>query len=126
MFKITVEDTFSAAHQLIGYEGPCENLHGHTWKVSVVISGKKLNKLGMLYDFKKAKAILKEATMTFDHKNLNDLNMFKKTNPTAENIAKIIYEAFNKRSGKNKLPAGLKVASATVWESEVTCATYSS
>ncbi|MCX5749588.1 MAG: 6-carboxytetrahydropterin synthase QueD [Candidatus Saganbacteria bacterium] len=125
MFEIMIEDTFSAAHQLIGYEGPCENLHGHTWKVSVLIVGKNLNKLGMLFDFKKAKAILKGTTDIFDHKNLNDLKIFKKINPTAENIAKIIYGSFNKKSGKNKLPSGLKVAKTTVWESEVTCATYS-
>ena len=92
MFELTVEDTFDAAHQLKGYEGPCENLHGHTWKVRVVVSGRKLNKLGMLLDFKEIKTALKRVLSGLDHRNLNDLPDFKKANPTSENVAVKIYE----------------------------------
>lgn len=120
MFEISVEDTFASAHQLAGYEGPCENLHGHTWKVRVSLKGEALDDLGMLYDFKTAKACLREILAVFDHKNLNELDHFKANNPTAENIAKVIYGLF---SDKIK---GVKVSGVTVWESEKTCATYSS
>jgi len=121
MFEITVEDSFSSAHQLIGYEGPCENLHGHNWKVKVRIKGKKLGRTGMLMDFKKAKQLLKEVLSDLDHKNLNELKEFKKTNPTAENIAAVIFFRIKGRLGK-----GTGLDSVSVWESEATCATYSS
>jgi len=119
MFELTVEDTFDAAHQLRGYEGPCENLHGHTWKVRATFSGGKLNKLGMLVDFKEIKAALKEVLSAFDHRNLNDLSAFKRTNPTSENVAVLIFKGLSgKMGGKAKLKK------VTVFESPVTSASY--
>ncbi len=120
MYEIMIEDNFASAHQLKGYEGPCENLHGHTWKVQVFMTGEKLNKLGMLFDFKEAKSLLKELLDSFDHKNLNELEMFKETNPTAENIAKVIFQKYKDLTGNR----GIILSKVTVWESEVTCATY--
>lgn len=120
MFEIMVEDNFASAHQLIGYEGKCENLHGHTFKVQVFLCGEKLDNLGMLFDFKKAKAILHEILESFDHKNLNNLKYFENENPTAENIAKTIYKLFSDKI-KN-----IKVSKVIVWESEKTCAIYNS
>ena len=46
MFELKVIGEFSAAHNLRGYLGKCEELHGHNWKVEVVITGRKLNKTG--------------------------------------------------------------------------------
>ena len=116
MFELMVEDTFDAAHALRGYEGPCENLHGHTWKVQVFLRGDKLNNLGLLLDFKKVKAELGLVLNEFDHQNLNDLPRFEKENPSCENLARIIYEQLKKR-----LP---QLEKATVWESATTSATY--
>ncbi len=125
MYKINVEDKFASAHQLVGYEGPCENMHGHTWKVRVSLAGKDLDKLGMLFDFKKAKTFLKDILSEFDHKNLNEIKYFYKENPTAENIARTIYELYNGKI-KGIGEAGISLSKVTVWESETTCATYSS
>ena len=97
-----IEDRFAAAHQLLGYGGPCENIHGHTWKVQVFLKGADLGKTGMLFDFKEAKMILKDILKDFDHKNLNEIRFFEKENPTAENIARTIHEAY-----KNKLPKNI-------------------
>jgi 6-pyruvoyltetrahydropterin/6-carboxytetrahydropterin synthase len=119
MHEIMIEDTFASAHQLVGYEGPCENIHGHTWKVQIFLKGEKLDKLGMLFDFKQAKNLLKEIVAEFDHKNLNELKYFEKNNPTAENISKTIYGLY---SDKIK---DIGISKVTVWESETTCATYS-
>ena len=55
MYELMVEDTFDAAHALRGYDGPCENLHGHTWKVEVTIEAEKLDKIGLVVDFKDMK-----------------------------------------------------------------------
>lgn len=116
MYELRVEDTFDAAHALQGYEGPCENLHGHTWKVQVFIQGDKLNKIGLLEDFKTIKSSLKEVLAQFDHKHLNELELFKKENPSSENLARIIYQQM-----KEKIAAVSKV---TVFESATSCASY--
>ena len=55
MFELMVEDTFDAAHALRNYEGPCENLHGHTWKVQLFLKGTRLNNIGLMLDFKNIK-----------------------------------------------------------------------
>lgn len=116
MYSIKVEADFSAAHNLRGYKGRCEDLHGHNWKVEVIISSKRLDKIGMVMDFKALKAKLYDVLDELDHKYLNNVAFFKKVNPTSENISKYI---FDKLVGR-----GLKPASVTVWESEKCCATY--
>lgn len=116
MYRIMVEDTFASAHQLVGYEGPCENIHGHTWKVQIFLKGTRLNKLGMLFDFKEAKKILRDIISDFDHKNLNEVKYFKKMNPTAENIAKVFYDEL-----KKSCPL---LDKTIIWESEKTYAEY--
>lgn len=115
MFELMVEDTFSAAHQLLGYQGPCENLHGHSFKVQIFIEGNRLKKEGYLIDFREIKTVLKEILAEFDHHNLNEVSYFKEQNPTAENIAKVIYEKMG-----NKFP----IIKTTVWESATTSASY--
>jgi len=116
MFELMVEDSFDAAHALRGYEGPCENLHGHTWKVQVFLEGKKLNRIGMLEDFKTIKKELRNILEEFDHRLLNDLAPFITKNPTSENLSEIIFEKM-----KNKLRSVVRV---TVWESQTTYASF--
>lgn len=113
-YELMVEETFSAAHQLRGYKGKCENLHGHTFRVQVFISGEKLDETGMLKDFTEIKAELKKVLEEFDHHNLNDLPVFAKQNPTAENLAR---EIFSKLSS-------MKPSKVAIWESDKACASY--
>lgn len=110
-----VEGSFDAAHQLVGHAGPCENLHGHTWKVQVHVSGGKLNKLGMVMDFKELKSLLQSAISVLDHTNLNTIVYFKKVNPTSENVAKYIFDQISKKTD---------VVKVTVFESPITSASY--
>jgi 6-pyruvoyltetrahydropterin/6-carboxytetrahydropterin synthase len=116
MYTIKVESDFSAAHNLRGYKGKCEELHGHNWKVETSVLKDKLDKTGMVLDFKYLKTKLKQVLDSLDHKYLNDVPYFKKVNPTSENIAKYIYDRLKCQ--------GLKVNSVTVWESENSQATY--
>lgn len=116
MYNIRVEANFSSAHNLRGYKGKCEELHGHNWKIEAVASKDKLDKSGMVLDFRYLKTELNKCIEKLDHKYLNKLAYFKKVNPTSENIAKYIYD--NLRS---KI-AGLKLV--TVWENNASCATY--
>jgi 6-pyruvoyltetrahydropterin/6-carboxytetrahydropterin synthase len=114
-YELMVETAFDAAHQLVGYDGPCEKLHGHTWKVQVFIKGNKLNKLGMLIDFKEVKLMVQFAVSKLDHTNLNTIPYFRKVNPTSENVAKYIFDQVSKKAD---------VAKVTVFESPVTSASY--
>lgn len=120
MYNIMVEDTFSSAHHLRNYEGKCENLHGHNWKVQVVVSGEKLDDEGLLIDFTILKVILKKITDQLDHKDLNGLEHFSGINPTSENIATYIHAQMDKELAG--YPVALK--SITLWENEKQCASY--
>jgi len=116
MYNIKVEANFSSAHNLRGYKGKCEKLHGHNWKIEVVASKDKLDKAGMVLDFKYLKTKLNGCIKKLDHKYLNNLSYFRKVNPTSENIAKYIYDTLK--------PKVLILKSVTVWENNTSCATY--
>jgi len=116
MYEIKVRSSFSAAHNLRNYRGKCENLHGHNWNIEATFAHKSLGKDGMAVDFKEAKSLLKSVLEKFDHSYLNETGAFKKSNPTSENMAKLIYDEIKR---KNK-----HIASVSVWENEGSCATY--
>ena len=90
MFEIRVEADFAAAHFLRDYNGKCENLHGHNYKVYAHVKGSELNEGGMLMDFSKLKNALRFVCKKIDHTNLNDMSIFNQ-NPSAERIAMYIY-----------------------------------
>jgi len=116
MYSVKVEGVFSSAHNLRGYKGKCESLHGHNWKVEVTVVKSGLDKIGMVADFKQIKARLSQVLDKLDHKYLNKLAYFRKINPTSENIAEYIYDNLRPEIG------GLK--SVTVWENNTCSATY--
>ena len=113
MYKLSVELDFSSAHNLRDYQGKCENLHGHNWKVRLKVSSDKLDSQGMVCDFTLLKKILKEILEQVDHKYLNEISPFDEINPTTENIARWVTEQVEPR-----LPSGVSVSMVTVWESE--------
>jgi len=114
-YELMVEGSFDAAHQLVGHGGPCEKLHGHTWKVRVYVAGSGLNRLGIVVDFKEMKLMLQAALARLDHNNLNVLPYFRKVNPTSENVAKYIFDQIAKNADVTKV---------TVFESATTSASY--
>lgn len=90
MFEVRVTADFAAAHFLRDYNGKCENLHGHNYKVYAHVRGEVLNEGGMLLDFTKLKAALRKVCKELDHTNLNDKEVFDQ-NPSAERIAMYIF-----------------------------------
>jgi len=120
MYELTILSDFAAAHNLRGYEGECENLHGHNWKVEVMVTSKELNKIGLAVDFRVLKKMLEGILEKLDHKYLNEILPFDKENPSSENIARYIFNQF-KKGIKGK---GIKVARVRVWESDNAAATY--
>jgi len=119
VFELVVETDFSAAHNLREYKGQCEKLHGHNWKVQIILKAEKLDKLGMVMDFREVKRVIGEIMNKFDHTYLNEIADFKVLNPTTENLSKILYDEL-----KNTLPLEVKVSRVTTWETECCGATY--
>lgn len=91
MYEIMVEGQFAAAHRLLNYDGICENIHGHNWKVQVYLIGTDLDQAGILVDFKHVNQSLNEILVLLDHKDINTLDEFKNQSPSSELIAKFIY-----------------------------------
>ena len=120
MYEILIKSDFSGAHNLRGYRGKCEGLHGHNWKIEARFECDSLDGIGLAADFKLLKAKLQAVLKSLDHAYLNKLSAFKKENPSAENIARYIYTGLQK-SIKRK---DLSVKSVSVWESDTSCATY--
>ena len=120
MYKISAKTSFAAAHRLREYEGACENLHGHNWKVKATIGSEQLDAIGMVYDFKKLKKDLKSIIDLFDHQFINQISPFdKQLNPTSENLAKFIFDLL-----QQKMPDGIAVTSVEVGESDNYAAIY--
>jgi len=120
MYELKIISQFAAAHQLRGFHGACENLHGHNWKVEVYLIGHKLGKEGLLMDFGEIKQATKEALDGLDHCFLNELDAFKDINPSSENIA---HHIFRHLSGKLNRE-DIRVSKVTAWESDTACASY--
>ena len=92
LHRLTVRHHFDAAHYLREYHGACSRLHGHRWQVEVTVQGSQLDELGMLVDFGVLKQALKSELQELDHHLINDLSPFTTLNPTAENLAKYLFE----------------------------------
>jgi 6-pyruvoyltetrahydropterin/6-carboxytetrahydropterin synthase len=122
MYEVRVEETFSSGHALRGYKGKCENVHGHNYRVRVVLAGPRLNDIGLLVDFTELKRVLRGIIAGVDHQFLNDLDAFKVVNPSAENLAKYFYD--ETRRGLSELPEGAGIREVIVWETDTSSAIY--
>ncbi|OGO38091.1 MAG: 6-carboxytetrahydropterin synthase QueD [Chloroflexi bacterium RBG_16_57_8] len=120
MYEISVEQEFDAAHALRGYEGKCEKLHGHRYRVAVTIRASQLNEIGLAYDFTLLKKQAAEVLDRFDHTYLNDTPPFDKINPSAENIATTVYHEMKTRL----VGAPVSILRVEVWESPTSRAEY--
>ena len=120
MYHVSIQTHFSAAHHLRNYNGHCENLHGHNWKVEVTVSTEQLDEAGMALDFtilkKKTTALIKQ----LDHHNLNDIPPFTTINPSSENIAAHLYTLLTEALKD----CNVTLTTVSVWESENSKASY--
>lgn len=120
MYRLKICTSFASAHNLMHYQGECENLHGHNWKVEVVVTAKELDRAGLVIDFKILKAETNALLKTLDHKYLNELEPFRTVSPSSENIAHYIFQQLSRKLNNETLA----VECITVWESDVACASY--
>lgn len=123
-WRLKVRDQFSAAHALRCYQGKCENLHGHNFKVEIEVEGTNLDEAGMLLDFGILKHRLRQILAKLDHRILNEIHPFDTINPSSENLAHHIYTEFapflaNEPQGKN-----VRIHAVSVSEKETQTATW--
>jgi len=121
MYQVFIQINFSAAHFLRNYKGECENIHGHNWKVDVIVSTEALDESGMAIDFKLLKQKTNSIVKQLDHQYLNEIPHFTKINPSSENIAAYIFNLL-----KEELKdTNVKLREVSVWESDTSKASYS-
>ncbi|HDR14195.1 MAG TPA: 6-carboxytetrahydropterin synthase QueD [Desulfobacteraceae bacterium] len=120
MYEVSITSRFSAAHQLEEFEGGCERLHGHNWKVEVTVGGSSLDGAGLVMDFRELKKHTGEIINTLDHNFLNELEAFRSVNPSSENIARYLFDNLSDRINNDRL----MVTRVRAWESEDSCASY--
>jgi 6-pyruvoyltetrahydropterin/6-carboxytetrahydropterin synthase len=121
MFEVTIEQTFAAGHALRNYHGKCENVHGHNYRCQLTLAGEELDQTGLLMDFVELKRVLQSVIDRLDHQWLNDYPPFDVLNPSAENIAKYIYDEV--RQGI-RAAGDVRIESVKLWETDTSSATY--
>ncbi|MCP4669226.1 MAG: 6-carboxytetrahydropterin synthase QueD [Deltaproteobacteria bacterium] len=121
MHELKIISQFAAAHQLREYEGGCERLHGHNWKVEVCVQGAEPGDDGLLIDFRVIKERTRKVIDALDHEFLNDLEPFKTCNPSSENVARHIFDSLSRELNTDII----QVSKVSVWESDTACASYS-
>ena len=119
-FEVMIERNFSSAHQLRGYKGKCENLHGHNYKIEIYARGNELDNIGLLVDFVELKAAADEIVLYLDHRNINELPPFDELQPSAENLAKYILERVARRIDDERV----RIYKVRCFETPTSVATY--
>jgi 6-pyruvoyltetrahydropterin/6-carboxytetrahydropterin synthase len=113
---VVKEFTFDAAHNLVQYHGKCEKLHGHTYKLQIVVCGEK-DEEGMVIDFVELKEIVKREVLSYlDHAYINEII----PQPSAENIAEWIWERLEKYLTTKRY----KLTEVRLWETPTSWVIY--
>jgi 6-pyruvoyltetrahydropterin/6-carboxytetrahydropterin synthase len=124
MFEVTVEHSFAAGHSLREYKGKCENVHGHNYRIQVTVEGEKLNRIGLLVDFVDLKRAVRATCERLDHQFINDLEPFTILNPSAENLAKYLYDEVTALLDLSKSDPPVRISQVKVWETDTSIALY--
>jgi 6-pyruvoyltetrahydropterin/6-carboxytetrahydropterin synthase len=120
MYEVTAALVISASHHLRGYQGKCENVHGHNYRIEATVAAGELDGTGLAVDFKVLKEHLHKVAGKFDHTDLNRHGEFQRVNPSSENLARVVFSGL--KESMRGLP--VKVVRVSVWESEGSYVTY--
>jgi len=111
MWTVSVETHFWASHQLTLPDGSKETVHSHNFSVIADVGTEKVGNMGLVIDFRRLRAMLDSIVAEFDNAALDRIDYFKQNNPTAENVAKYIYEKL-----QSKLPKDVKLEAIRITE----------
>jgi 6-pyruvoyltetrahydropterin/6-carboxytetrahydropterin synthase len=123
-YVVRVNTEFAAAHVLRGYAGACERIHGHTWKVEVEVVTHQLDALGMGIDTHELRDALGAIIGELDHRFLNEVSPFDEVNPTAENVAALVFGRLA-RTLQAARGERVRLRAVTVRENDRSSVTYS-
>ncbi|MFC2012550.1 6-carboxytetrahydropterin synthase QueD [Chloroflexota bacterium] len=121
MYQVSIERHIDAAHYLRGYQGKCEAMHGHRYRIVARVETSTLGEIGLAYDFSVLKRHLDDILSRFDHTCLNDVPPFDRINPSSENIASTIYNELEPRLAEDPV----SLSCVEVWESPDSWVSYS-
>lgn len=127
-YIVRASTEFSAAHVLRGYQGACERIHGHNFKITLEVEATALDGVGMAVDFTLLERALAETAQQLDHRLLNELPPFEEINPTAENIGAFFWAKLApaiRAQGAFGSPHPLRLRCVTVAENDRTSVSYS-
>lgn len=113
MYTLSIMKEISAAHLLRDYDGPCARIHGHNWKIRIEVRSGNVDDTGIAIDFMDIEKLLWQVIGRYDHRNFNEIAPFDRINPTAENIARFVYEEM-----KKLLPPGISMQNVQLWETD--------
>lgn len=112
--RVSKQFTFDSAHHLHCYEGKCKSLHGHTYRLEVIMVG-KTDEFGFVIDFSDMKRITKERVLDkLDHRYLNEV--LPKMNTTAENMVVWIYEQIQQALIEENWVPRVELEEVRLWE----------
>ena len=120
MYTISKDFSFAAAHAIRGHTGGCENLHGHNYRVRLVVEAAELDALGMVVDFADLKREMAAVLDPFDHRVLNEVPPFDERNTTAELLSEYVFRQMAQRLDDGRV----KVRRVEVWENDTSCARF--
>lgn len=121
-FEVSKEYFWAGAHYLRDYNGPCERMHGHNWKVRVYVRCNKRDEQGLVVDFKHLERELLTIRNRLDHQVVNEVPPFDERNPCAENLALYFMEELGKIFDTERT----WVSRVMIWETDYSIATVTS
>ena len=92
MYEVYVATQFEAAHRLVGDFGPATRLHGHTYRMEVIVRGERLKDDGTLYDVGRLRKAVEELAASLHYRDLNDVPDLAGVNTTAEAVARYCWD----------------------------------
>lgn len=119
MYEVIIKTEFASAHNLRDYNGACEAVHGHNWKIDIIVETEEVDEMGLAIDFNLLKEKSGRIIGDLDHIYLNEHEAFKVKNPSSENIAKYIFDEMRKELGSKA-----RIKKITVWETDDAAASY--
>jgi len=120
MWEISTETCVAAAHQLRLAPGEGERLHGHNWRIKVTVRAERLDPRGFVMDFNELGPMLRATVEPYEHVFLNEIPPFDDLNPTAENIARVVFDNLGAKIDDDRV----RVVRVEIWENDVCAASY--
>ena len=120
MWEISTETCVAAAHQLRLAPGEGERLHGHNWRIRITVRAERLDARGFVMDFNELLPALRATVEPYEHVFLNEVHPFDDVNPTAENIARVVFDNMSAKINDDRV----RVVRLEVWENDVCAASY--